>query len=396
MRAALGLLAVLGCLVGCAPPSGSAPAKTAEPAAAERKPLYYRSPMNAAITSPVPAKDEMGMDFVPVYADSGSATSDAVHVSAATMQRLGIGTAEVVRTPLPLEIRGFGRAEFDERLVTDVYAPTDSWVTQTHPLAAGLRIESGQPLVDVYSTNLETTDRQYLQAVADKSPAAESIYANNLRTLGLTDVQIRAVRDGHRQPGHIPLTAPVAGVIMQFDARMGAYLRQGERVIRIAPQSSLRVRAWIPLRLSASIASGDDAQVTSSAHPGTTWPARVEYVYPESKVDAESLELRLALRGPPGALRANEAIAVTLAAGADEPVLNVPREAAIRDGRRDRVVVALASGGFAPREVRFGRENGTRIEVLSGLEEHERVVRSGLFLIDSEADINASLSRLSR
>ena len=30
-----------------------------------RAPLYYRNPMNPTITSPKPAKDEMGMDYIP-------------------------------------------------------------------------------------------------------------------------------------------------------------------------------------------------------------------------------------------------------------------------------------------------------------------------------------------
>jgi len=35
----------------------------------ERQPLFYRNPMNPEVTSPVPAKDQMGMDYIPVYAD---------------------------------------------------------------------------------------------------------------------------------------------------------------------------------------------------------------------------------------------------------------------------------------------------------------------------------------
>src|SRR5215203_2741811 len=53
-----------------APKKGRTPAASLDKPAGpvERKILFYRHPMNPSVTSPVPAKDEMGMDYVPVYA----------------------------------------------------------------------------------------------------------------------------------------------------------------------------------------------------------------------------------------------------------------------------------------------------------------------------------------
>ena len=49
------------------------PAAAPPPAATAGTPLYYRNPMDPSRRSPVPAKDEMGMDYVPVYAETSAA-----------------------------------------------------------------------------------------------------------------------------------------------------------------------------------------------------------------------------------------------------------------------------------------------------------------------------------
>src|SRR5882762_6512420 len=58
---------------GAAPASTPAPPAPAAAAGGDHKVLYYRNPMGLPDTSPVPKKDSMGMDYIPVYADEGSA-----------------------------------------------------------------------------------------------------------------------------------------------------------------------------------------------------------------------------------------------------------------------------------------------------------------------------------
>ena len=56
----------------------------------ERQPLFYRNPMDPTITSPMPAKDSMGMDYIPVYAD-GDAEDDVagtVEIDPVVVRRL--------------------------------------------------------------------------------------------------------------------------------------------------------------------------------------------------------------------------------------------------------------------------------------------------------------------
>lgn len=85
---------------------------------------------------------------------------------------------------------------------------------------------------------------------------------------------------------------------------------------------------------------------------------------------------------------------ITLPVEPMQNVLSIPKEALIQTEEGIRVVVSLGKGRFRVQPVVPGIESGSRVEILSGLHEGERVVSSGEFLIDSEASIKASLQRL--
>src|ERR1700738_2147006 len=88
---------------GAAPTSTStSPAPPPAPArSGDRKILYYRNPMGLPDTSPVPKKDTMGMDYIPVYADEGSGTvPGTVAISPERIQMLGVRTEAASLRPM--------------------------------------------------------------------------------------------------------------------------------------------------------------------------------------------------------------------------------------------------------------------------------------------------------
>jgi membrane fusion protein, copper/silver efflux system len=76
-------------------------------------------------------------------------------------------------------------------------------------------------------------------------------------------------------------------------------------------------------------------------------------------------------------------------------VLSVPSEAVIQTGTRSVVMVADGPGEFRPVSVEVGLDADGRTEIRSGLKAGEKVVVSGQFLVDSEANLRATGSRLS-
>ncbi|MDQ2696519.1 MAG: efflux RND transporter periplasmic adaptor subunit, partial [Pseudomonadota bacterium] len=145
------------------------PAGSAAPAAAETnaegEPLYYLHPMDPTIRSPVPAKDNMGMDYIPVYADGAGDAADLVKIDPAVVNNLGVRTAPVVRTDLARHIDTVGYIDYDERLMSHVHLRIQGWVEDLRIKAAGERVQKGDLLFRVYSPELVNAQEEYLQAV---------------------------------------------------------------------------------------------------------------------------------------------------------------------------------------------------------------------------------------
>jgi Cu(I)/Ag(I) efflux system membrane fusion protein len=137
------------------------------------------------------------------------------------------------------------------------------------------------------------------------------------------------------------------------------------------------------------------ATLQTDALPGRDWQGKVTQVQSDIDVGARSWRVTVRLPAADTALKANMTVDVTLHARASGPaVLSVPREAVIHTGQRSVVVRALDGGRFQPVEVSVGREFGDWIEITRGLAPGERVVVSGQFLLDSEANLRAAFERL--
>jgi Cu(I)/Ag(I) efflux system membrane fusion protein len=130
--------------------------------------------------------------------------------------------------------------------------------------------------------------------------------------------------------------------------------------------------------------------------PGKMWHGTVDYVYPELDPKTRTLKVRIRFDNEDEMLRPNMFARVTIHGENTGPVVHVPREAVIRGGTIDRVVVALGDGRYRSRPVTLGIESHDRVAVRSGLKAGEEIVVSGQFLIDSESNIEAALARMDR
>ena len=198
-----------------------------------------------------------------------------------------------------------------------------------------------------------------------------------------------------RVSARVPFHAPIAGVVTELEAREGVMLSPDMPAMTITEIGSLWVVAEVPEAQSSWVKSGTHAEVRFPSQPGEPIHGRVEYVYPELNMETRTLRARIVLDAPPQGVRPNMLATVSLMAGEGDAVLHIPRSALIRNGSRDRVVVALGGGRFASRNVVAGAEAGDRITIREGLQEGERVVVAAQFLLDSEANLGAGLDRLS-
>ncbi len=187
--------------------------------------------------------------------------------------------------------------------------------------------------------------------------------------------------------------AKADGVVAHLAVQEGVYVTPASQIMAIADLSRVWVMAEVFQRHAAWIAEQQSAQLEFDSMPGQRWDGVVDYVYPELDPVTRTLRVRLRLSNENHALRPNMLARVTIMGLESTPVVHVPRQAVIRGGAVDRVVLALGEGRFRSQPVELGMESGDRTEIRRGISVADQVVISGQFLIDSESNIEAALAR---
>jgi Cu(I)/Ag(I) efflux system membrane fusion protein len=258
----------------------------------------------------------------------------------------------------------------------------------------GETVRAGQLLFTLYSPMLESVQQEYLDALKIGNQDLIDASRDRLRAVGLDAGTASRLAKSGRAAGRVPFYAPISGVITELEAREGVMLSPDMAAMTITELGSLWVVAEVPEAQSGWVKAGAHAEVRFPSQPGEPIHGRVEYVYPELNMETRTLRARITLAAPPQDVRPNMLANVTLLADAGDAVLHVPRSALIRNGTRDRVVIALGDGRFVSRNVVAGVEGDDRVAIREGLQEGEKVVVAAQFLLDSEANLDAGLDRL--
>jgi membrane fusion protein, copper/silver efflux system len=372
----------------------------ATPASGERKPLYYRNPMGAPDTSPVPKKDSMGMDYIPVYADEVD-DGNTVKVSMDKIQRAGVRIADVETRSLVRQIRAVGSVQFDERRLTVVSTKYEGWIEQLLVDSTGTMVKRGQPLARVYSPELVVAQQEYAalkgnlgQAHRDHSGTIEGLAdgaLQRLRNLDVPAAEIARLQREAKPSRLVTLHSPFNGIVTEKMAFAGARFMPGDPLYRIADTSTMWLIAEIYEQDLAAVRIGQEAQVSVQAYPGRAFTGRVTFIYPTVGRATRTARVRLELANKDDALKADMYAEVAIGAGADAQVTAVPDSAVIDDGSRQYVLVDKGEGRFEPRPVKLGAKADGFYEVKEGLAAGDRVVVGALFLIDAESNLRAAL-----
>ncbi|AYH45456.1 efflux RND transporter periplasmic adaptor subunit [Azoarcus sp. DN11] len=385
-----------------APAASGAPAE-ASPAAAPggKKILYYRNPMGLPDTSPVPKKDSMGMDYLPVYdgEDAGPDDTGAVTVSPARLQTLGVRTAAAELRTLDEPVRAVGRVAINERSIVDVAPRFEGWIERLHVNASGDPVRRGQALFTVYSpelvsagSELRIAERLQQDASSDPSAAESAKRLADATRARVSNWQMKLPEGAKSGSGRLTFTAPANGVVMEKKAVEGMRFMPGDALYRIADLSTVWILADVYERDLARVKPGQHAVVTLDAFPGRSFDAKVAYLYPTLDAATRTTPIRLELANPDGLLRPGLFAHADVNTGAAAPTLTVPTSALIDSGERQVVLVAQDEGRFLPKAVKVGRRGSEHIEILDGVTAGERVVVSANFLIDAESNLRAALA----
>lgn len=367
------------------------------PAAAERRVLYWYDPMHPEVRFDAPGRSPfMAMDLVPKYADEASPGDGPplVTVAPEVIQSLGVRTSPVERAPMSRPIETVGFLGYDEARIGHVHVRTEGWIERLAVSSVGDRVAPGQHLFDLYSPTLVNAQQEFLQALATGNARLVQASRDRLRALGVADSQVRKLEQTREVEQRVRIFAHHGGVVSELLVREGMYIEPATEVMTLVDLASVWLLAEVFERQASWVEVGQRAEARVPAMPGRVWQGRVDYIYPDLDPQTRTLRVRLRFDNPDGALKPNMFAQVAVAADPRPAVLQVPREAVIRDGRSARVVVALGEGRFQARPVVLGIESGDQVEILDGLEEGETVVTSAQFLIDSEASLQAGLQRM--
>jgi Cu(I)/Ag(I) efflux system membrane fusion protein len=363
-------------------------------AGSDREVVYWVAPMDANYRRDEPGKSPMGMDLVPVYADEVDGQPGVVAIDATIVNNLGVRTARAQRGELSQRIETVGYVAYDEDTVQHVHTRVDGWIEKLATKASGDAVKKGQLLFELYSPTLVNAQEEYLIALRSANKPLLKASKERLSALGVSGSEIARLDEERTVRQRVSAYAESDGVIVHLGVREGIFVTPATEIMSVAKLDKVWVLAEVFERQSAWVKPGQTAMVELEYLPGETWHGSVDYVYPELDPKTRTLKVRLRFDNAAETLRPNMFARVTIQGDSVGEVVHVPREALIRGGSVDRVVVALGEGRFRAQPVQIGIESGDSVAIRKGIEAGELVVVSGQFLIDSESNIESALRRM--
>jgi RND family efflux transporter MFP subunit len=383
----------------------------APPQSGEREILFYRNPMNPTVTSPVPAQDEMGMEYVAVYADEmdqAVGQGPTVTINPVVVQNMNVQSVMVERRDLKQEIRTVGYLEYDQERMVTVTTKYSGFVEKVYVNYVGEPVKKGQPLFEIYSPELVQTEHELLSAIdyakkfdtsnTEAGRRAKALVASARERLVYWDISLDQI-DNLEKTGEVfrtlQVVAPAGGLVMKkMPGLEGMAVRPGMEVYHIADLRSLWLSVEVFEHQVAQIDIGSAAEIELTYFPGEIFRGTVRFIEPEFSEATRTLRMKIDVPNPDRRFRAGMFGTIRFHPTAAQEALVVPTQAVLRTGQRNVVIVDLGDGSFAPRDVQIGHEGGGYVEILEGLNEGDRIVTSSQFLIDSESSLQAAVQKM--
>lgn len=379
--------------------SRNAPTPSAERAQTEtgRKVLYWYDPMAPGTRFDKPGKSPfMDMDLVPRYADEGAGEeAGGVQISARQQQNLGVRTADVARRTMPQKLSAFGTVAIDERSVETVPALASGLIEKLYVNASQQFVKKNEALAELWIPQWAAAQQEYLAVRQLGDSGLTAAARGRLQLQFMPEAIIRSVERSGKPQTRITVRAPHDGYVSKLDVRTGAQVAATQPLFELASLDPVWIVIDYPQSQASLLRVGSQVTAATSSWSGTTFQGTVSELLPDLEATTRTLKARVVLNNPQHQLKPGMYLNVELAeAQQGREVLTIPEEALIATGTSNRVLIADGEGHFRPVEVTAGRTQDGLVEVTSGLEEGQKVVTSGQFLIDSEASLRSALPQM--
>lgn len=378
-------------MVGCGSTSSWSLASADKGAHAPGEISHYTCSMHPSVKQKGPGTCPIcSMDLVPVTREE--VQEGVLFVDEGRRQRIGVKIAPVTVAPMDLDIRALGRVTYDEKALVDVTLKLDGYIHDLKVNATGEPLKKGQVLFTLYSPELYAAQQEYLLAQNSHSEANASLLSaakKRLELWGLQSWQIEEVAKRGEPIENMAFLSPASGFVLEKNVVEGAAVKAGERLFRIVPLQKVWVEADVYEHDLPEVKLGHRVEITMPYMPGRKYQGRVSYIYPTLDGRTRTGKVRIELPNEGLELKPDMYANVEFKLARGER-LQVPESAVIYTGPRTLVFLDLGEGRLKPQEVKLGAQGDGSFEVLSGLEEGDRVVTSGNFLIAAESRIRSA------
>ena len=404
------ILSILAGAAGCSNPAVPSPDGGAVD--------YYTCTMHPSVhlADPQGKCPVCGMNLVPVAKRGAPAADRSVSpreqgdlassheftVPVERQQQIGVTYAAVTRDALNREVRAVGVVTPDKARHWEFVARVDGYVQTLHVTSPGELVEKDQPLLTLYSPDLQTAERELVELLkmrdegrsAEARRTAQGLIGSAKRRLAqwnVTPAQI-AELERTRQPGEfLTLLSPFRGIVEAVSADQGRNVRMGDHLVDVADLSSVWVWADVYENELSLFRLGQKVKLTAAAYPGEVFEGVISLINPFLSETQRTAKVRIDIPNPDFRLRPAMYVNAVLSVGGGREALTIPIGAVMPTGTRSLVFVDKTQGRLEPRAVLLGEKYGDRYEVKEGLAAGERVVSGANFLIDAEAQVQGAL-----
>jgi len=368
-------------------------------AQAEETEQLYTCGMHPQIISKEPGYCPIcGMKLTPKK-DNSVAMKGSIVVDPTVVQNMGMVVADVSRQQLQRKVRVFGKIQYSEPSIQSVNVKIPGWVEKLYIDYEGQSVKKGQPLFSVYSPELVAAQQEYLVALKNKQALGNSGSNNllqaavmRLENWDISPEQITGLSNNGQLTKTMLIRSPFDGVVIAKRVALGEHLNPGAEIYRIADISKVWVQGYAYEQDLPYIRTGQTAEVSVPSLPNDSFTGKIIYVSPFLN-DANQAEIRIETANPNLLLKPDMYAEVNIDSRLDGSRLAVPRKAVINSGAKEIVYLSEGDGSYEPQVITTGASaDGDMLEVTSGLNEGDKVVTSGQFLLDSESRLNESLA----
>lgn len=363
----------------------------------DAKVLYWYDPMKPEQHFDKPGKSPfMDMQLVPKYADENTAMTDesrpTVKIDPSLQQNLAIRYGTVEQAVIGNAMFTNGILQANERQTAILQTRASGFVQRVYGHAVGDMVTEGSPIADISIPEWTGEQTEFLAVLRTGDRSLIQASRQRLQLLGIPQNVIHQVERTRRVQSNITLQAPISGFIDSLEVRNGMALAMGQTLATIKGINPLWLEAAVPEKQIAGIKRGMSVEANFAAFSQKV-TGKVIDILPTLDTTSRTIKVRIELPNPSGQLKPGMFASVNIINNPQSSLV-VPEQAVIRTGTRNVVIVGREQGRFEPVVVQLGQSDGNKIAVLQGLKAGQRVVISGQFLIDSEANLQGVLDKL--